>query len=347
MQLGNPTHQPDDTRATNDEANAFSLTDELDADIVQRLRQTPRVPSTNLAREFSVVSATIGARIHRMHEEGTAQVQAVTPLDSSGSRVLVLAFVKADSLYAPSLDTIASTIARISEVLAITSLLSEYQLFLWISATDLAHAELVLEKKLGQIRGIVSVRSELVTQVTGERNDAFVRLGGDRKRHFLAPLSDMLSDAEQGVLAELRDNGRQSVREIARRVGKTERTVRSAIRSMEQKNLLDFRTFVFPAAFGLTQTALIEIDIDHHRHGSIVNALSEAPEVSYVLTTTGRSHRIKIIAHVRSDRALASLLNATIAPLSGVLSMRTTPIINGFKHETSYVLMSSRAAVGF
>ncbi len=321
------------------------LTDELDIKIVDRLLDDPQVTSTALARDFSVVSATIGTRIRRMHDEGIARVVALTPYDAIGHDALVLAFVRLDPAYALSLDKITQAIATIPEVFVIASLLAEYQLLLWISAASLDHADQIIESKLGQIRGLESLHVDFVTQINLERNNVLSKLRGGvgSEQEFLPPLAENLSDTEKNVLIQLRTNGRQSIRQIAREVGKSERTVRTDIRAMEERKLLELKTLVFPPAFGRTQCVIIEVDIDHHYHSGVTEALRALPDTSHVFTTTGRSHRVKAVAFVNSKGALASLLNRTIAPIPGVIGSRVIHVVSGYKHDTRHVLRSAQS----
>lgn len=311
--------------------------DDLDARIVERLRENPQVTSTELARDFKVVSATIGSRIRRMHDEGIARVVAMTPLHAIGYEVVIMAFVRLESAYALSLENVAGKFSRIPEVVGVSSLLSQEQLLLWISAKNLSHAEEVFEKKLGQVRGIVDVRFELVTQIVGGSGNLFTPVVLQEEQLFLDPLAEMLNDTEKSVLAELRLNGRQSIREVARRVTRSERTVRSAIKSMTERGLLELRTLVFMPAFGLTQCFIVEVDVDYHLRSKVVSGLLTLPEVSSVLTTTAKSHRLKVVIFIDSKGALASLLNQQIAAIPGVMDSRIIPVVSGLKHN-SHVL---------
>ena len=318
-------------------------TDVLDIGIVTRLSDKPRATNTELARRFEVVGATIGARVRRLYDEGIAQVVAVTPLSKTKHNVLMMVYARIDADFAPSTGDLAVALAQAPEILMIASLLENYQFLLWISAVDTAHAERIIQSRLGVVRGIESLRVELVTNVGKDSSNLLARLpsgGAQVSRDELGhdQLSEMLNDSEHRILAELRADGRRSVSEIARRTRTSDRLVRSTIESLEEQGLLQFEAVIYAPAFGLTQLALVEIDIDHDRHTSIVSALRARPEFTYVMTTTGRSHRVKGIAQVSSNRALSSLLHEDVAAIPGIRAVRNMPIITGYKHDRNIAL---------
>jgi Lrp/AsnC family transcriptional regulator for asnA, asnC and gidA len=98
-----------------------------------------------------------------------------------------------------------------------------------------------------------------------------------------------LDDVDERILGELQTDGRQAFREIARRVGVSEGTVRTRVRRLEAAGLLRILAFVDPASLGTVVLALILVRLDTAEHDRIVDATVAWPEVTYASSLVGRA----------------------------------------------------------
>jgi Lrp/AsnC family transcriptional regulator for asnA, asnC and gidA len=131
-----------------------------------------------------------------------------------------------------------------------------------------------------------------------------------------------LDETDRAILRELQEDGRRAFREIARKVGLSERTVRARVRAMHDAGDLRILAFVDPAALGHSVLALVFLRVAIDAHDVLVEELSSWPEVSYVSSLMGRQD-ICLQVMCRDNDDLWHLVNHRLRALEGVLETET------------------------
>jgi len=137
----------------------------------------------------------------------------------------------------------------------------------------------------------------------------------------MAP-EESLDGVDRAILRELQEDGRRPFREIARKIGVSERTVRARARRMREQGVLRIIAFADPVVLGHSVLALVLIRVDTGAHDRVVTALSSWSEVSYVSSLVGRAD-IYVQVMCRDNDELWQLVTQRLRGLDGVVETET------------------------
>jgi Lrp/AsnC family transcriptional regulator for asnA, asnC and gidA len=133
---------------------------------------------------------------------------------------------------------------------------------------------------------------------------------------------ETLDAVDRAILRELQEDGRRPFREIARKIGVSERTVRARARRMRDDGVLRIIAFADPVRLGHSVLALVLIRVDTGGHDRVVETVTSWPEVSYVSSLVGRAD-IYIQVMCRDNDELWQLVTQRLRALDGVVETET------------------------
>ncbi|MEA2284760.1 MAG: Lrp/AsnC family transcriptional regulator, regulator for asnA, asnC and gidA [Solirubrobacteraceae bacterium] len=133
---------------------------------------------------------------------------------------------------------------------------------------------------------------------------------------------ETLDTVDRAILRELQEDGRRPFREIARKIGVSERTVRARARRMSDDGVLRIIAFADPVRLGHTVLALVLIRVDTSGHDRVVETVASWPEVSYVSSLVGRAD-LYIQVMCRDNDELWRLVTQRLRALDGVIETET------------------------
>jgi len=144
-----------------------------------------------------------------------------------------------------------------------------------------------------------------------------------------------LDSLDWNILQALQENAKQTYTEIGRRFGVAHSTVYDRIKKMEENNVIKkYTTVVDLEKVGVKHiTAIMTVFTDPKESENVAKKLSESKEVLEV--STSLSEELSIIAKVvaKDQNKLHSFIAQRVAPLSGVLRIRTSIITRKYKDE--------------
>ena len=144
-----------------------------------------------------------------------------------------------------------------------------------------------------------------------------------------------LDSLDWNILQALQENAKQTYTEIGRRLGVAHSTVYDRIRRMEEKGIIQkYTTVVDLEKVGVKYiTAIMTVFTDPKESENVAKKLSESKEVLEV--STSLSEELLIIAKVvaKDQDKLHSFIAQKVAPLPGVLRIRTSIITRKYKEE--------------
>jgi len=144
-----------------------------------------------------------------------------------------------------------------------------------------------------------------------------------------------LDSLDWNILEALQENAKQTYTEIGRRFGVAHSTVYDRIRRMEENGVIKkYTTVVDLKKIGVKYiTAIMTVFTDPKESENVAKKLSEAKEVLEV--STSLSEELLIIAKVvaKDQDKLHSFIAQKVAPLPGVLRIRTSIITRKYKEE--------------
>lgn len=139
---------------------------------------------------------------------------------------------------------------------------------------------------------------------------------------------------DRAVLHELQLDGRVPFREIARKIGASEATVRFRVNRLRENNVLNILGFVDPAALGYGVLADVLVRTKPGKSMDVVEALKEWPEAMYISSTVGSADLwVQIVCPGLED--LLEITGSRIGTIPGVESIET--LIELKVHKARYV----------
>ena len=145
------------------------------------------------------------------------------------------------------------------------------------------------------------------------------------------------------ILQTLQEDGRTPFTQIARTAGVSETTVRSRYQNLVDAGIVRTVGIVDPYALGFKAPALIAISVEPGQTQSVAQALSEFPEVSYLVMTLG-SRDLLAEVFCQDLPQLTELIAERVLMVPGVRSTETLLIARSYKlsYRWTPVLDSNR-----
>jgi len=146
-----------------------------------------------------------------------------------------------------------------------------------------------------------------------------------------------LDDLDWRILQLLQENARLTYTEIGNKLGVAHSTVYDRIQRMEEHGIIKkYKAVVDLEKSGIQQImALMTIHTDPKESECIANRLAEFPEVLEVSSSFSEELVINAKVVAQDQAKMHSFIAQSIAPLPGVLRIRTSIITKKYKEETS------------
>ena len=147
----------------------------------------------------------------------------------------------------------------------------------------------------------------------------------------------MIDEVSLKILKILQKKARIPNVEVARQVGMAPSAVLERIRKLEKMGVIDgYEVRLNPERFGKSQVAFIQIHtVGKGKESALLKSLAAIPQVQEIhYVSGGDGYLLKV--RETDTKALGRLVREQIAPLSGVVSTRTTIVMNTFK-ETARI----------
>ena len=131
----------------------------------------------------------------------------------------------------------------------------------------------------------------------------------------------LLDDTSKAIIAELQQDGRRAYSAIGRSVGLSEAAVRARVQRLVESGVMDIVAVTDPLELGFSRQAMVGVRVVRDPE-PVAQALSELPEVSYVVVTAG-SFDLLVEVVCRSDDHLLDVVNRRIRTLEQVSATET------------------------
>jgi len=131
----------------------------------------------------------------------------------------------------------------------------------------------------------------------------------------------VLDDVAKSIIQQLQIDGRRSYSEIGKVIGLSEAAVRQRVQKLTESGVMQVVAVTDPLQMGFNRQAMIGIRTSGDSR-SLVQLLTEMPEVDYVVLTAG-SFDILVEVVCENDDELIELLHSKIRTLPGVVETET------------------------
>lgn len=138
------------------------------------------------------------------------------------------------------------------------------------------------------------------------------------------------------ILAELQRDSRQTVQQLAERVGLSATPCWKRVKDMEAAGIIrGYTALVDREKVGLKQLVVVEVNLERHTEDVVQQferAVAATPQIVRCLSTTGQADYI-ITVLVRDIQHYEQLLHSTLFKLPGVNHIRSSIVLKEVKFE--------------
>ena len=147
-----------------------------------------------------------------------------------------------------------------------------------------------------------------------------------------------LDPTDLQIVKMLCEDGQQDSEALSKKLHLSAATVRRRVKRLMESGTLRIVAVVDPAKFGLHLTAVLAFDVAHDRMVSVVEALSQRPEIRWVSATTGR-YDILAQARFESNEKLAEFVQNELPKIEGVRDCETFMCLEPKRRFGNFVTM--------
>jgi len=148
----------------------------------------------------------------------------------------------------------------------------------------------------------------------------------------------MLGGQDRAILRELQQDSRQTMQELAAKVGMSSSACWRRIRALEADGIIErFAAIVNPRKAGFTLSSMTLVSLARHEQKHVDNFVKEVqrhPEVLECFATSGEAdYHLRVV--VEDMEAYNRFLDDFILKLPGVLQVRSNIILKEIKVDTA------------
>ncbi|MCK3769731.1 AsnC family transcriptional regulator [Microbacterium aerolatum] len=267
--------------------------DDTDRLVAAALQVNGRASWGEIGRAINLPERTVARRGQRLLDRGLVRVS--TYVDPT--RVLhVRAVLFRITTHPQALWHVARTLARRPDASSVSVLEGSSDIAGMLLPHDDASIRELLFTDFPDLKGISSINVTTVLKFFRSGHDWRAGVLTDEQVEALDAYpatdvdpADSLTEDDGDLIALLLKDGRMPVAQLARTLGVNVTTARRRMESLSRRGLMHPRTEVVPSLFGLGLEALVWLRVPMARLERVGTALAEAPEVKFIVATTGTS----------------------------------------------------------
>jgi Lrp/AsnC family transcriptional regulator for asnA, asnC and gidA len=141
---------------------------------------------------------------------------------------------------------------------------------------------------------------------------------------------------DEQIIAIMLEDGRNPVREVARRLGASAAAVRQRLKRMKEAKALSIAVVTDPSATGLDASAYLFVDCKPSHTVAAATSIANLEDINFVGIMAGGTAILAVCA-VRDQSELISIVNDKIGVISGVQRVTVRVIAGVFKHNYTVV----------
>ena len=137
---------------------------------------------------------------------------------------------------------------------------------------------------------------------------------------------------DEAIIAAFQEDGRQSNREVARRLDISEGTVRQRLKKMQDAGAIRFDVVSDNAHMGIDFVAFIHASVEPRHLEDFLEAAEAIPDLWYLAAVAGRFNVIALIATPSAAEAMTTI-RSKVERLAGVNEIRVRPVVGTVKND--------------
>ncbi len=314
-------------------ATAVRAVDELDHELVNRLRVDGRESNRSLAAALGVNEATIAARLRRLAADGVMRVVAVADTHAFGLGCLTMVLIRVGDR---TPHEVAEAVARLPDVTGVVVCSGRYAVVANVMTTDTRALAAVIADDVTSVPGVAGVRCEIVVDTL--RFDSRWSGGSDLDQADALPVpvcGGVYDSVDVALVTTLQRDARVSNRRIAADLGVSEATVRSRLRRLEDKGCVRIQAICDVESFGIAAHGFATVRAAPGRMGEAADALLAAAELGFVGRTLGSADFVAFAAGASRERLLSLIMN-DLAGDRAIAEVELYEACGTYKHTYSW-----------
>ncbi|MEC3909503.1 Lrp/AsnC family transcriptional regulator [Sphingobium sp. CR2-8] len=294
-----------------------------DLKIVEMLRHSPRASHRAIATAVGLSEAMVGNRIRRLTDTGDIRVIGQRSAIPLGFDIVAHMDV---TVVAGQIDTVARALAANRRFGVVDIVSGPAHLMVVALARNNGEIISLIENHLTCADGIQRVEINASGRTVS-------MLGQERPSATRTRRPQKLDSLDRDVIKLLRQDGRMSNREIARRLDIPEATARLRLQKMLSADMLQYRLQIHKRIARNLSSAYIGIDADPASASAVARKIGMLPGCFYSGLTLGR-HTIFAYFLTSSREELYSIARQSIERIEGVHAISIREVLDVVKHPT-------------
>jgi DNA-binding Lrp family transcriptional regulator len=306
--------------------------DVLDRQLMALLLQDPRQSNKSMADETGVTAETVTARLRRLLDGGVLALTALVDWTVAGYGARAYVRVRVAGRTATEA---VKPLLGLAGMHVISETAGCCDVVLTVMAAD-AEALYETTSRIRSLDGVVGVSTNLVTE-TCLHNLQGTTLPIPRWSLAALPAPAVpVDDLDERLVEELITDGHESNRELARRVGVSDGTVRARLRRLEDAGLVRIAAVVDTVVAGETPSAaFVFVTLDGDDEAAVA-ALVADPHVGMLERTIGDADLVAVVAAL-DENELYTYVSRTLRQVSGVSRVEVATAIEALRHDAHLV----------
>lgn len=289
--------------------------DELDLLLAKELELDARQSSNAIAKKLCVSNTTIQRRMQRLLDENIISIEAVPNPELLGFCTSVAMGL---NVVPGKTQEVAKYLrsSKNTQFIAITT--GRYDLFVLMTFRSPPDSIDFLDQELSRVPYLHRFETETVlrsTKVSWE----YLNENTDPFRH---PDPRILDELDIKLMKELQSFPRESVINLAKKIGVDRRVVSSRLQALRADNAIRVVSITKPWFFGFDVQAFIFVRVSPGKIMSVANGLVREKRLRNIAITTG-SYQLILDAVFRDHHEMADFLTKRIGSYPGLISHET------------------------
>ena len=299
--------------------------DQLDRCIIDQLRQDGRKPAKYIAAELGVSEVTITARIRALSENRIMQVLAQRNMSRLNQRIACFIEVTVRN---HSIDDVARELANIDAIAGVNIIVGSPEILIYAFVENNLQVLSLLQHEIGRVPGVDRIEVHIALDIRTYRSDY-----GDLSSGAVGAPGDDLDDR---IIALLQEDGRQSTREMARKLDMPASTVRERMNRLLQTETIRIGVICDARSMGLELACCAYISVEAARIEEALQHLSRLDELGQVCLISGR-YNIFVLFGARHMDHLVKVVKTHLEAAPGMIEVRVRFVSKTVKHRIDLI----------
>ena len=303
----------------------LSSLDNLDRDIIDRLRRDPSISNKDIANATGASESTVGARIRALDEMGAMRLVAVRDIRALGYEYLAHCAMDVQG----DIRKVARELAKIPEIAMVAMYPDSPEIIVQINARTRQDLARLLNQEFAAFPDIARIDTTVVLYIAKYNTQLGTNLSQPPE-----VIRGNCEDTDEDIIAALQVNARVSNREIARQLDLPESTVRNRIRRLVELKQIQITLITDVSVVGRPVSAWLKIAAQPKHARLVMEALSAHEAFDFVGLCSNKFNIVTVVA-AKSQSDLADLVHRHVRSLPGVqqVEVRTNTEVLKFRYS--------------